>query len=101
MIPDGGILFDFQVKVGKMFGGSNTSFGSGGLGLSMLSNTSLTTSNPNKDIQVVSPPDDSISSLAFSPASTQPNIFLVAGSWDNHVSSSSLLFLERISCMEC
>ena len=40
--------------------------------------------NPNKDIEVQNPSDDSISSLAFSPASVQQN-FLVAGSWDNNV----------------
>ena len=34
--------------------------------------------------QVSNPSDDSISSLAFSPASLQQN-FLVAGSWDNNV----------------
>mmetsp|Transcript_16791 Transcript_16791/g.23359 ORF Transcript_16791/g.23359 Transcript_16791/m.23359 type:complete len:329 (-) Transcript_16791:43-1029(-) len=37
--------------------------------------------NPNKDIEVPSPPNDSISSLAFSPKGN----FLVAGSWDNQV----------------
>ncbi|EFN64129.1 mRNA export factor [Camponotus floridanus] len=42
------------------------------------------TSNPMQDFEVVSPPDDSISSLAFSPASIQQN-FLVAGSWDCNV----------------
>lgn len=41
-------------------------------------------SNPMKDFEVASPPDDSISSLAFSPASIQQN-FLVAGSWDCNV----------------
>ena len=40
--------------------------------------------NPNKDIEVSNPSDDSISSLAFSPPSL-PNNFLVAGSWDNNV----------------
>ncbi|KAJ1519677.1 hypothetical protein ONE63_004941 [Megalurothrips usitatus] len=42
-----------------------------------------TASNP-KGFEVVSPPEDSISSLAFSPAALQQN-FLVAGSWDNNV----------------
>lgn len=42
------------------------------------------TSNPMQDFEVVSPPDDSISSLAFSPASIPQN-FLVAGSWDCNV----------------
>jgi hypothetical protein len=38
-----------------------------------------------KDFEVTSPPDDSISSLAFSPTTVQQN-FLIAGSWDNNVS---------------
>lgn len=38
-----------------------------------------------KDYEVMSPPEDSVSSLAFSPAALQQN-FLVAGSWDNNVS---------------
>ncbi|XP_018334109.2 mRNA export factor isoform X2 [Agrilus planipennis] len=37
-----------------------------------------------KDFEVTSPPDDSISSLAFSPATIHQN-FLIAGSWDNNV----------------
>lgn len=41
--------------------------------------------NPMKDFEVTSPPDDSVSSLAFSPA-TIPQNFLIAGSWDNNVS---------------
>ena len=41
--------------------------------------------NPMKDIEVTSPPEDSISSLEFSPG-TLPSTFLVAGSWDNNVS---------------
>ena len=42
------------------------------------------THNPNKDIEVQSPPDDSISGLAFSPPTLQQN-FLVSGSWDNQI----------------
>ena len=38
--------------------------------------------NPMKDIEVASPPDDSISALKFSPATTLPKNFLLAGSWD-------------------
>jgi len=41
-------------------------------------------SNPNKDYEVANPSDDSISSLAFSPASIPQN-FLVSGAWDNNV----------------
>lgn len=40
--------------------------------------------NPMKDFEVTQPPDDSVSSLAFSPA-TLPQNFLIAGSWDNNV----------------
>lgn len=40
--------------------------------------------NPMKDFEVVQPPEDSISALAFSPA-TLPQNFLIAGSWDNNV----------------
>ncbi|XP_065332482.1 protein Rae1 [Cloeon dipterum] len=42
------------------------------------------TVNPMRDFEVTSPPDDSISSLAFSPPALQQN-FLIAGSWDNNV----------------
>ncbi|XP_050308129.1 protein Rae1 [Anthonomus grandis grandis] len=42
------------------------------------------TCNPMKDYEVVQPPDDSVSSLAFSPAALPQN-FLIAGSWDNNV----------------
>ena len=40
-----------------------------------------TAHNPNKDHEVVQPPNDSISSISFSPTAD----FLVAGSWDNCV----------------
>lgn len=56
-------------------GGTNTSFSGA---------ASSTVANPNKDYEVANPSDDSISSMAFSPASIQPN-FLVSGSWDNNV----------------
>ncbi|EDV23533.1 uncharacterized protein TRIADDRAFT_27419 [Trichoplax adhaerens] len=48
-------------------------------------NQNQTSNNPNKDVEVVSPPSDSVSSLAFSPPSNNA-IFLVATSWDNNVS---------------
>lgn len=57
---------------GGNFSTANTVFGATG------------THNPMKDYEVVSPPDDSISSLAFSPASLSQN-FVIAGSWDNQV----------------
>lgn len=46
-----------------------------------------TSSANSKAFEVVSPPEDSISSLAFSPAALQQN-FLIAGSWDNNVRNS-------------
>lgn len=51
---------------------------------SALGNTTSSAPNPMKDFEVTSPPDDSVSSLAFSPA-TLPQNFLVAGSWDCNV----------------
>lgn len=53
-------------------------------GIGGFTNTTVTNTNPMKDYEVVQPPDDSISSLAFSP-STLPQNFLIAGSWDNNV----------------
>lgn len=49
-----------------------------------LNTTVSSTANPMRDFEVVSPPEDSTSSLAFSPA-TIPQNFLVAGSWDCNV----------------
>lgn len=46
--------------------------------------TTTPNSNPMKDYEVISPPDDSVSCLSFSP-STLPQNFLIAGSWDNNV----------------
>lgn len=61
-------------------------FTGGGLNTSSSFGATVTPSsaNPMKDFEVSSPPDDSISSLAFSP-STLPQNFLIAGSWDNNV----------------
>lgn len=54
-------------------------------GVSPFSTTATpSTANPMKDFEVTSPPDDSITSLAFSPA-TIPQNFLIAGSWDSNV----------------
>jgi mRNA export factor len=41
--------------------------------------------NVNKDIEVISPPEDSISALKFSPNTAMGKNFLLAGSWDNSV----------------
>lgn len=62
--------------VGGSVFGQNTSFGQ---------TQALSTHNPMKSIEVVSPPEDSISSLSFSPPS-MPQTFLIAGSWDSKVS---------------
>lgn len=61
-------------------------FNQSGLGGTSSFGTTTTPSsaNPMKDFEVTSPPDDSTSSLAFSPA-TLPQNFLIAGSWDNNV----------------
>ncbi|XP_076317647.1 ribonucleic acid export 1 [Tachypleus tridentatus] len=66
----------------SIFGTSTNAFG--GTGGSVFGSTTTGSHNPMKDYEVVSPPDDSVSSLAFSPASIQMN-FLIAGSWDNQV----------------
>lgn len=42
------------------------------------------TMNPMKDIEVTSPPDDTVSAMEFSPIALQQN-FLLAGSWDSSV----------------
>ncbi|CAG2062032.1 unnamed protein product, partial [Timema podura] len=65
-----------RVMFGQSGLGSTASFGA--------ATTTPPTANPMKDFEVTSPPDDSISSLAFSPA-TIPQNFLIAGSWDNNV----------------
>ena len=63
-------------------------FGSAGFGGNSFLGSNVVTAptnhNPMKDFEVMSPPDDSVSCLAFSPASIPQN-FLIAGSWDNHV----------------
>ena len=62
------------------FGGSATS------ALTSTSAAAASAANPMKDIEVISPPDDSVSCLRFSPSqSPTASNFLVAGSWDNNV----------------
>lgn len=72
-------------------------FTGGGLNTSSSFGATVTpsTANPMKDFEVSSPPDDSISSLAFSP-STLPQNFLIAGSWDNNVFYIFLKYLLLI-----
>uniref|UniRef100_A0A3Q1IXU7 Rae1 protein homolog n=1 Tax=Anabas testudineus TaxID=64144 RepID=A0A3Q1IXU7_ANATE len=62
--------------------GANTGFGTGGTGV--FGSTTTDSHNPMKDVEVTSPPDDSISCLAFSPP-TMPGNFLIGGSWANDV----------------
>ena len=64
----------------SLFGGASTGFGSSAA--SSVYTWSAGQVNPNKDIAVDSPPDDSISSLAWSPT----GMFICAGSWNNTVS---------------
>lgn len=49
-----------------------------------FSQPAQTTSNPMKDFEVTSPPDDTVSAMEFSPSTLQQN-FLIAGSWDSSV----------------
>ncbi|KAK7503969.1 hypothetical protein BaRGS_00004701 [Batillaria attramentaria] len=64
----------------SLFGGG-TSFGQS----SVFGNTTSANTNPMKDFEVTSPPDDSVSCVKFSPG-VLPSTFLIAGSWDNKVS---------------
>ncbi|KAG8231511.1 hypothetical protein J437_LFUL011549 [Ladona fulva] len=54
------------------------------LGATSTFASTMNTANPMRDFEVTSPPEDSVSSLAFSPASIAQN-FLIAGSWDCRV----------------
>lgn len=69
------------------------------LGGAFSTGTTPSTANPMKDFEVTSPPDDSVSSLAFSPA-TLPQNFLIAGSWDCNVSSQSINWYFSLRKME-
>jgi mRNA export factor len=77
----------------SLFGGntgaSSTTSGFGSNNVFGQSNNSLINNSNNqaqaKDTEVVSPPEDTVSSLAFSPA-TLPQNYLIAGSWDNKIS---------------
>jgi mRNA export factor len=65
-----------------------SSFGSAGassLGVAATGTTTAGYHNPNNDKLVNQPPNDTVSSIAFSPKALAPNNFLVAGSWDNEV----------------
>lgn len=61
------------IFAGNMFTSTNT-FGA-----------AATQPNPNKDMEVPSPPDDTVTCLRFSPAQLPQSTYLIATSWDNHV----------------
>jgi len=74
-------------------GGSNTQTSTFGGGSSLFNSQATAANfNPMKDIEVPQPPDDSISSMKFSPPSLPAN-FLAAGSWDNNVDNIFLVIL--------
>lgn len=54
-------------------------------GAASSSAASNTTGDLNKDVALTSPPEDTISSLSFSPATNQTNDFLAVSSWDKKV----------------
>ena len=51
-----------------------------------------TLQNPMKDVEVASPPDDSVSAIKFSPKAS----FFVASSWSNDVSDASCIFFRQL-----
>lgn len=59
-------------------------FGSPLTGQSAFGTAPQVTPNPNKDIEVTAPPEDTVSAMEFSPIALQQN-FLLAGSWDSSV----------------
>lgn len=76
-----------------MFSSGTTSFGGASTGFSGFSSVNTTstlglgnTDNPMKDIEVQSPPEDTISAVRFSPKAD----FLIASSWANDVSNHVL-----------
>ncbi|XP_072045285.1 LOW QUALITY PROTEIN: mRNA export factor-like [Amphiura filiformis] len=71
----------FPSQTSAFGGGSSGLFGGGNVG---QTTTATGSHNPMRDVEVTSPPDDSISSLEFSPSSI-PATFLIGGSWDNNV----------------
>jgi hypothetical protein len=90
-----------------MFGGGTTAFGqTSAFGAPQQqqqlqpvsfggTNTTATPQTGPRDFEVNSPPDDSISCMQFSPA-TVPQIFLIAGSWDNQVMYSTTQEMDSI-----
>ncbi|XP_065063092.1 mRNA export factor-like [Rhopilema esculentum] len=64
-----------------MFGTTSSAFGATSAGSSLFGSTATNAANPNKDLEVSQPGDDTISSVQFSPKAN----FLVASSWDNNI----------------
>lgn len=84
-----------------MFGSTSSTFGTGTTNFSGFGGVSATNTlglgnqeNPMKDIEVQSPPDDTISAVRFSPKAD----FLIASSWANDV--SKLLLLLAVSVLD-
>jgi len=67
----------------ESIGGSFMVLGAASLADAASSKLPAMSANPNGDIEVVNPPTDSISSIAFSPTAD----LLTAGSWDGSVST--------------
>lgn len=83
-----------------MFGGGTTTFGHAQPTFGSTGTPTLMPANTpgaQRDFEVASPPDDSVSCLSFSPP-TIPSIFLIAGSWDNNVNMKILciVFIEKV-----
>jgi len=73
---------------GTPFGsGSSTAFGNSSNFGTAASGGALNTAtlNPNNDFMVSDPPNDTISSVHFSPAALLPRNFIIATTWDNEV----------------
>jgi len=64
--------------------GSSSVFGSSNQQQPVAFGAQQNNQQKQRDMEVTSPPDDSVSSMAFSPG-TIPTTFLIAGSWDNNV----------------
>jgi len=68
----------------SLFGGSST-FGSPfGQNNAVQPTTTFNNQTQKRDMEVTSPPDDSVSAMAFSPACV-PTTLLIASSWDSNV----------------
>lgn len=57
----------------------------GGGSAAASSSATNTVGDLNKDVALSSPPEDTISDLAFSPSTSQQNDFLAVSSWDKKV----------------